>query len=62
MEKCEKPWNITNGITKQTPYRLIEKKNALIHILREHNYKVVDDRCEKITKSRLISVENYRDK
>ena len=26
IEKCEKPWNIPNGITKHTPYRLIEKK------------------------------------
>ena len=31
-EKCEKPWNIPNGINKHTPYRLIEKKKVSIKI------------------------------
>ena len=61
-EKCEKPWIIPNGITDKTQYKTIEKKRRMIEILKEYNYKVVDDSCEKITKSRLISVENYRDK
>ena len=61
MEKCEKPWNIPNGISKHTPYRLIEKKNASIEILKEYNYKVVDDSCEKNSSSRLISMStSYR--
>ena len=61
IEKCEKHWNIPNGITKHTPYSLIEKKKASIEILQEYNYKVIDDSCEKESNSRLVSMStSYR--
>ena len=54
--KCEKPWYIRNGITSQTPYRLIEKKRKAIEILSLYNYKLQDDDVRKNSKSRLINV------
>ena len=30
IEKYEKPWNMSNRITKHTPYRLIKKKKGAI--------------------------------
>ena len=61
IEKCEKSWNIPNGITKHTPYRLVEKKKAWMEILQVYNYKAIDDSCEKETSSRLISMNtSYR--
>ena len=60
-EKCEKPWKIPNGMTKHTTYRLIENKIKAIEILQDYNYKVIDDSCEKESKSRLIStITSYK--
>ena len=61
IDKCEKPWNIPNGINKNKPYILIAKKRASIIILHKYNYKVIDDNCGNESSSRLISVStNYR--
>ena len=47
-----KPWNIPNGITKHTPYRLVKKTSRAIEVLQDYNYKVIDDSCEIESKSR----------
>ena len=46
-EMCKKPWIIPNAITDKTQYKTIEKKRRMIEILKQYNYKVVDDSCEK---------------
>ena len=61
IEKCENPWIIWIGITDKTPYRLIEKERKAMDIRCQQNYRVIDNNCDKETKSRLISTgTNYR--
>jgi len=59
VPKCEKPWMICGGITKQTPTRLIENKKKYILILKKYYYTVIDDDCDKESTSRLHD-KSYR--
>ena len=59
VPKCEKPWMICGGITKQTPTRLMANKKKYILILKKYYYTVIDDDCDKESTSRLYD-KSYR--
>ena len=60
VPKCEKPWMICGGITKQTPTRLIENKKKYILILKKYGYTVVDNKFDTESKSGLHYINYWK--